>query len=112
MFVSARPKCFGERTHKLALVRWKFAAIVALMKAIITFYGVSAKIVPFAAGNLSPAIAATKLWNFLTRSSTANPNEEWNHYIQPNKQREIICRECYDFIKEAIDSAKEKYGAA
>jgi hypothetical protein len=39
------------------------------------------------------------------------PNEEWDYYIQPDKQGEIICRECYDFIKEAIDSAKEKYSA-
>jgi hypothetical protein len=40
------------------------------------------------------------------------PDEEWNHYIQPDKRSEIICRECYDFIKEAIDRAKEKYNAA
>jgi hypothetical protein len=40
------------------------------------------------------------------------PDEEWNRYIQPDKRGKIICRECYDFIKEAIDSAKEKHNAA
>ncbi|HEV2664228.1 MAG TPA: hypothetical protein VG324_04920, partial [Blastocatellia bacterium] len=40
------------------------------------------------------------------------PDEEWARYIQPDKQGEIICRECYDFIREAIDSAKDKYNAA
>jgi hypothetical protein len=40
------------------------------------------------------------------------PDEEWSRYIQPDKQGDIICRECYDFIKKAIDSAKEKYNSA
>ncbi len=31
-------------------------------------------------------------------------DEEWRHYIQPDKRRTIICRECYDYIKAAIDA--------
>ena len=33
------------------------------------------------------------------------PNEEWKHYIAPRKRRSVICRDCYDFIKYAIDTA-------
>jgi hypothetical protein len=39
------------------------------------------------------------------------PDEEWNRYIRPDKRGGIICRECFDFIKDAVDSANEKYGA-
>ena len=31
-------------------------------------------------------------------------DEEWEQYIQPNMRGEVICRECYDFIKSVIDN--------
>jgi hypothetical protein len=31
------------------------------------------------------------------------PNDEWEHYIQADMRETIICKECFDFIKEAID---------
>ena len=31
------------------------------------------------------------------------PDEEWKHYIQPSKQRSIICLTCYETIKHLID---------
>ena len=34
------------------------------------------------------------------------PDEEWEHYIAPNMRRAVICRTCYEAIKECIDSAK------
>lgn len=30
------------------------------------------------------------------------PDSEWGHYIQLNMQDKVICRECYEFIKEVI----------
>ncbi|MCZ7603139.1 MAG: hypothetical protein M5R37_09735 [Melioribacteraceae bacterium] len=30
-------------------------------------------------------------------------DREWEYYIQPDKRKEIICEECYNFIKEVID---------
>lgn len=32
------------------------------------------------------------------------PNEEWEHYIQPDQRRSVLCRECYDEIKALIDN--------
>jgi len=34
------------------------------------------------------------------------PDEEWQRYIQPDKRRGVICRECYQEIKQLIDNAK------
>lgn len=31
-------------------------------------------------------------------------DEEWNHYIQLNMQGTVICKECYQEIKQLIDS--------
>src|SRR5262245_60061408 len=33
------------------------------------------------------------------------PNEEWRRYVQPDKQSGVICRECYDYIKDVINNA-------
>jgi hypothetical protein len=33
-------------------------------------------------------------------------DEEWQHYIQPDKQKDIICRRCYLYIKSTIDEAQ------
>lgn len=35
------------------------------------------------------------------------PNEEWNKYIQPDMRGEVICKPCYDFIKEAINNVRQ-----
>lgn len=32
------------------------------------------------------------------------PTQEWNHYIEKNQRNKVICRQCYDFIKDCIDS--------
>lgn len=32
-------------------------------------------------------------------------DEEWFKYIQKNVRREMLCRRCYDLIKERIDAA-------
>ena len=32
------------------------------------------------------------------------PDKEWKKYIQIGKQNTVICRECYDYIKNTIDS--------
>lgn len=34
------------------------------------------------------------------------PDEEWQYYIQPDKQRTIICLDCYNAIKSLIDATK------
>ena len=34
------------------------------------------------------------------------PAEEWKHYIQPNMRREMVCRSCYDYIKNLVDTAE------
>ena len=31
------------------------------------------------------------------------PDAEWKHYIQIDQRREVLCRECYTYIKELID---------
>lgn len=31
------------------------------------------------------------------------PNGEWTRYVQPDMRGEVLCRECYDFIKSMID---------
>lgn len=32
------------------------------------------------------------------------PDSEWGHYIQPDKQHEMLCRPCYEYIKGIIDA--------
>lgn len=39
------------------------------------------------------------------------PDEEWKRYIQPDKRRAVLCWDCYDFIKQAIDSQRESLPA-
>ena len=34
-------------------------------------------------------------------------NEEWKKYVQSDMRKEIICRECYDFIVEVTDRNKK-----
>ena len=36
------------------------------------------------------------------------PDEEWAKYIQPDKRDEVVCRKCYDHIKELIDRDKNE----
>ena len=31
------------------------------------------------------------------------PNDEWEHYIQPDMRKSVICQECYEYIKQVID---------
>lgn len=38
------------------------------------------------------------------------PNGEWTRYVQPDMRGEVLCRECYNFIKSVIDHAGEKNG--
>ena len=45
-----------------------------------------------------------KLWPNLFMA----PSEEWKRYIQPDKQGEVICRECYDYIKAVIAEAERE----
>lgn len=40
-----------------------------------------------------------KLWPEMFRV----PDEEWKHYIDPHRRHLLLCRECYDYIKEMID---------
>jgi len=35
------------------------------------------------------------------------PDEEWQKYIQPDKRGGVVCRKCYDHIKEMIDKAQK-----
>lgn len=35
------------------------------------------------------------------------PDDEWEHYIQLDMQNSVLCRKCYDYIKEAIDRNKK-----
>ena len=37
------------------------------------------------------------------------PDEEWQHYIEKDMQKEVICRECYEHIKHLIDTAEEAH---
>lgn len=32
------------------------------------------------------------------------PKEEWEYYIQPDMRKEVICKTCYEHIKQVIDS--------
>lgn len=34
------------------------------------------------------------------------PDDEWEHYIQPDERSSILCRECYNEIKALIDNAQ------
>ena len=34
------------------------------------------------------------------------PDEEWEHYIESGMRDNVICRECYDFIKKVIDEGR------
>ena len=34
------------------------------------------------------------------------PDWEWKKYVQMDMQDEMLCRECYDYIKEVIDGNK------
>ena len=36
------------------------------------------------------------------------PDAEWNHYIEPNHRDKVLCQECYDKIKNLIDSVKAR----
>ena len=36
------------------------------------------------------------------------PDEEWEYYIQKSERDKVICPECYEFIKNAIDSNKKE----
>jgi hypothetical protein len=45
-----------------------------------------------------------KLWPEFFRV----PDEEWNRYIQPDKQRQVICRDCYEYVKDVITKAKHE----
>lgn len=38
------------------------------------------------------------------------PKEEWERYIEPAKRREIVCRQCYDRIKELINKHRTAGG--
>ena len=35
-------------------------------------------------------------------------DNDWKKYIELNMQDKVICRECYDFIKNAIDEGRKK----
>ena len=35
------------------------------------------------------------------------PNEEWARYVEPGKRDEMLCRDCWNFIKAAVDRAAE-----
>lgn len=36
------------------------------------------------------------------------PDEEWERYIQPNIGDEVICKFCYDYIKDVIHKNEKK----
>lgn len=36
------------------------------------------------------------------------PDEEWQHYIQPDMRDEVLCYDCYQFIKQMIDEGQEQ----
>lgn len=40
-----------------------------------------------------------KLWPDLFQV----PTEEWNHYVEPDMRNTVLCRSCYDWVKESID---------
>ena len=33
------------------------------------------------------------------------PTKEWEFYVQPDMRHEVICRDCYEFIKAVTDEA-------
>lgn len=45
-----------------------------------------------------------KLWPDMFKVS----NPEWNRYIEPHMRREMLCQECYDWIKQRVDDAESK----
>ncbi|GAH82956.1 unnamed protein product, partial [marine sediment metagenome] len=36
------------------------------------------------------------------------PDEEWKRYIQPDMQKEVICKKCYKEIKVWIDKGRNE----
>lgn len=36
------------------------------------------------------------------------PDEEWNRFVQPDKQEEVICKSCFDYIKHISSSSQPK----
>jgi hypothetical protein len=32
------------------------------------------------------------------------PDEEWEYYVEPEKRNEVLCRECYDYVKQVTDA--------
>ena len=36
-------------------------------------------------------------------------DEEWAHYIQPDKRQTVICAECYSYIKQLIDETRDPF---
>lgn len=34
------------------------------------------------------------------------PNGEWKKYVQPDMRGEVLCKECYGFVKSVIDEYK------
>lgn len=49
-------------------------------------------------------IRCGKLWPEMFNVS----DEEWEKYIEPNMRDEMLCWECYSFIKNVIDSANSR----
>ena len=35
------------------------------------------------------------------------PDEEWEHYIEPTMQGEMLCKRCYEWIRDTIDRAHD-----
>lgn len=38
------------------------------------------------------------------------PDEEWERYIQPNMRGKVLCKTCYEYIKDVIDTATHERG--
>jgi len=36
------------------------------------------------------------------------PNEEWQHYIEPAHRGDVLCRHCYDIIREWVDTGPQQ----
>ena len=75
-----------------------------LISCLCESYSVDTKRVPFI---IYPLICAKcgELWPEFFRV----PDVEWQHYIQMDKQRDIICRDCYDEIKALIEVNNETH---
>ena len=43
-----------------------------------------------------------KLWSELFHV----PDAEWEHYIEPGMRSQVLCRECYDYIRRVTDERK------